>query len=403
MTMMLAISLALSGLVFQAGRASGIERVSGRIGILYMGDPWSFQQNRIVMDWIRAEPRFELTIVPCDLEVMEISDAVRFTRLYLPRTYKELNLSYDILLPNNISPRVIETRILGFFPRAVEEDALGAYLVGFDYWGGTNDIGFWQNLAFYEVLPCDIDTGPYQYPEDGKIYYTILRTEPVFDLPGNIENIVMFENRGGDILPRPGSVVHAVWRGRGTPALVTGRYGEGITLQLDQAWNDFPVESMRAYRYFPDLIYNQIFFVVDVEPPDDLELVHRTREMFIDVRARRTVTVSLLEFVDMFGGKIGEIEGEIARLDDRYRVAERGYIDGGYLEASEILEDIMSQYGALEPQIARVKDRALAWIYASEWIAVSATSMLCGVFLWALMVRKSLYKEAGSSRLNPRQ
>ena len=160
---------------------------------------------------------------------------------------------------------------------------------------------------------------------------------------------------------------------------------------------------MRGYRYFPDLIYNQIFFVVDVEPPDDLELVHRTRETFIDVRTRRTVALSLLEFVDMFGGKTGEIEEEIARLDGRYRDAERDYIDGEYSEASEILEDIMSQYVALEPQIARVKDKALAWIYASEWIAVSATSIMCGVFLWALMVRRSLYKEAGSSRLNLRQ
>ena len=377
-----------------------IIRFGGKIRILYLGDPWSFAENRIVLDWIRAEPRFDMVIVPCDLEVMMIRDAVRFTRLYLPRNFKEYNSSYDILLPNNISPLVIEDHILYFLPRGIEEEGMGAYLVGFDYWGGTNDIGFWKSLTFYDLLPCDIDTETYQYPKDGKIFYTILQKDPLFNLPGDLERVAMFDNRGGDIFPRQGSEVHAEWSGRRTPAVVTGSYGAGLTLQLDQAWNDYPVESMLNYRYFPDMIYNQIYFVVGAEPIADVELAHRTRELFIDVRSRRTVTMSLIEFVDIFGANIGEMESELVFLEDDIRRAENEYIHGDIVGASGILMGVLDQYDLIDSRISEVKKRALLWIYLTEWLVVASTSMFCGIVIWALMVRRRLYREPGFSRLS---
>jgi hypothetical protein len=327
-------------------------------------------------------------------------DAVRFTRLYLPRTFRDYNSSYDILLPNNISPMVIEEHILFFLPRGIEEEGIGAYLVGFDYWGGTNDIGFWKDLTFYDMLPADIDTETYQYPEDGKIFYTIVRRSPLFDLPGDLEKIAMFDNRGGDIIPREGSVVHAVWSGRKTPALVTGTYGEGLTLQLDQAWNDFPVESMLDYRYFSDLIYNQLLFVVNLEPPADVELTHRTRELFIDIRSRKIVTVSIIEFVDIFGANTRDVEEEMAGLEDDIGRAKREYIDGDIEAASVILAGIFDRFTEIDSRLNSVKERALLWIYLTEWIVVASTSMICAVVIWTLMVRRKLYREAGISRLS---
>lgn len=123
--------LAVSGLLFLTMTEARVAPDSGKIRLLYIGDPWSFQQNRIVLDWIRAEPRFTMTVVPADLEVMIFSGSVRFTRLYLPRDYESLNSSYDVLVPNNISPRVIETRILEFFRQGVEQEGIGTYFVGF--------------------------------------------------------------------------------------------------------------------------------------------------------------------------------------------------------------------------------------------------------------------------------
>ena len=375
---------------------------TGKIRLLYIGDPWSFQQNRIVLDWIQAEPRFEMTVVPADLEVMMLSESVRFTRLYLPRNYASLNSSYDVLIPNNISPRVIETRIIEFFRQGVEREGIGSYFVGFDYWGGTNDIDFWKALSFYDVLPCEIDTETYQYPSDGKIYWDVLTREPLFAVPADLDGVVMFVNRGGDIFPRPGSVVHAVWSQRRTPSLVTGGYGGGTTLQLDQAWNDFSVESMQEFRYFPDLVYNHLYFVAGVDSPQDVEFAHRTRELFIDVRARRTVTLSLLDFVEIFGANVEDVEDDLGRMDDERRGAERDYIAGDYEGASETLKDILDRYGLVEGRLAKIKANALIWIYVSEWLTVTGTGLLCGFTLWTLMVRRRLYRDVETTRLQER-
>ncbi|MBU7004922.1 MAG: hypothetical protein HXS50_05105, partial [Theionarchaea archaeon] len=265
---------------------------------------------------------------------------------------------------------------------------------------GTNDIGFWKDLTFYDMLPADIDTETYQYPGDGKIFYTVLRRTPLFDLPGDLEKIAMFDNRGGDIIPREGSVIHAIWSGRKTPALVTGTYGKGLTLQLDQAWNDFPVESMLDYRYFSDLIYSQLLFVVNLEPPQDVELAHRARELFIDIRSRKIVTVSIIEFVDTFGANTRGVEEELAELEEDIRQAKWEYIDGDAEAASATLAGVFDRFTKIDSHLNSVKERALLWIYATEWIVVAATGMICAVAVWGLMVRRKLYREAGVSRLS---
>lgn len=260
-----------------------------------------------------------------------------------------------------------------------------------------------MGLPFYDVFPCDVDVTRDIPQQMGKIFWEIVRREPILDLP-DLESVQMYGigNHGGDILPRSGSVVHARWSGRKTPVLVTGGYGEGATLQLDQGWHNIPTESLRGYRYAPDLIYNQLYFVADVSPPDDLELAHRTREMFIDVRTRKVVTISTIEFVDKFGAKVTKVEGELAQLDSEVREAERIYLAGDYLSASEMLRKIMEEYPGIESGLTRMKKNTLLWIYVSEWLAVLSTGMVCGVVVWALMVRRRLYREAGVTRLSPR-
>jgi hypothetical protein len=157
---------------------------------------------------------------------------------------------------------------------------------------------------------------------------------------------------------------------------------------------------MREFRYFPDLVYNHLYFVSGADAPEDVEYAHRTRELFIDVRVRRTITLSLLDFVGIFGGNVAEVEDDLGRMDDVRRGAERDYISGDYEGASEILNGILVEYGVIEDRLAEIKATALLWIYISEWLVVSSSSMVCGAVLWMLMVRRRLYREAGVSRLS---
>jgi len=45
------------------------------------------------------------------------------------------------------------------------------------------------------------------------------------------------------------------------------------------------------------------------------------------------------------------------------------------------------------------KKRTLMWIYVTEWLVVSATLMVCGVFAYTLMVRRRFYREVSTTRM----
>ena len=47
----------------------------------------------------------------------------------------------------------------------------------------------------------------------------------------------------------------------------------------------------------------------------------------------------------------------------------------------------------------KLKDEALMWVYAVEWLATSATFIFCSFILWSLMARKRLYREVSTTRL----
>ena len=45
-----------------------------------------------------------------------------------------------------------------------------------------------------------------------------------------------------------------------------------------------------------------------------------------------------------------------------------------------------------------VKDRTLIWVYIVEWLSVLDVSLIAGSVLWALMMRRKLYKEIETTR-----
>ncbi len=370
--------------------------------VLYLGDA-SYPPNKLVLEWILAEPKFPVVIVPCDTYFISLPEATRLTRLYLPRTYQTLNSTTDLFVIHNISPTIIPKKVLGFLQGAVEDDGLGAGLISFMFWGGgagTNDIGVWMTLSFYDVFPADVDVTKDIPSMFGRTFWKVVKRRPILDLP-DIEKQAMqsLGNHGGDIWPRTGSVTHAVWKGRGTPVMVTGTYGSGRTLQLGQGWHNPP--TIGTYRYMPDLIYNHLYFLADVSPPEDLELAHRAREMFIDARIRKSVTISTIEFVGRFGAKVGEIEDTLAGLDPIVEGAESRYLAGDFAATSEILTEVMETYPRIEERVTKLKNQTMMWIYFFEWVVVASTGMICGVVIWALMVRRSLYRDMGTTRLSP--
>ena len=380
-----------------------VDEASLRARIIYLGDA-SLVANRLILNWIGVEPKFTLTIVPCDLEFMTFSEAKKFTQLYLPRNYDSLNTSYDIVVLHNISPKVVPSRVLDFFKKGVFEEGIGLGLITFMFWGGgqgTNDIETWIGSSFYDTFPADVDVSM-DYPSArGRTYWRVVRKQPILSMPG-IEKQPMrsIGKHGGDIWPRPGSKVRAVWRGSGTPVMVTGTYGSGATLQLAKGWHTTPLSVFINYEYMPDLIYNQLYLLTKAEPPQDLELVHMVRGMFLQVDLRTSVMLATMDFVDKLGGRLDLVEREIATVESTVEEGERVYLRGHCLDASARLEQALPQIDSLDELLVRVKKKTMMWIFILEWLVVSSTAMLSGVFIWWIMVQRKLYRPVQNTSLS---
>jgi hypothetical protein len=46
----------------------------------------------------------------------------------------------------------------------------------------------------------------------------------------------------------------------------------------------------------------------------------------------------------------------------------------------------------------KIRERALLWVYITEWFVVTGTMIICGSVIWALMIRRRLYKEVAVTR-----
>ena len=372
------------------------DSATGRIRILFLGEYYFW--NTVFLDWLVAEPRFSLAVVPCSTQHIQLGEAKKLTRLYIPRTLNALVTGYDAMMFEDFGPLALETWHIENFRRAVEEAGLGLGLIEFANWGaGSNYMDMWMKTTLYQAFPAEVDMSTDIPADKGRIYYKILRRDPIFNLPG-IEQIPINSGHQGDLYPRLGSVVDAEWKGRGTPALVTGKFGKGKTLQIDHGWDNMRNE-VRIWEYGPDLVYNQVLFVAGEPVAGDLDALHRARKLFVEIRIRKVITVSTLEFIEEFGGKVGVAERKFAALEEQVKDAREAYVMGNDPQtAADLLSEVFEQYPLLEVEMMKIKKDALMWVYVIEWCVVSATSTLAGVLVWTLMVRRTLYREVTTTR-----
>ena len=390
----LLVSLLIASAVIPAGFCK-TDPETHRIRVIFLGEvkPISFP----FPGWIESDPKFTLQRVPCDVEWFSEADAKRFTRLYLPRTYRALVEGYDAAIFEDFTPNILPPGALDNFQRAISEEGLGIVLVEFVFWSqNLNRIDVWKQVSFGEVLPADPTVG--SVTSIGRAFYKVLRSKPILNLPG-IERWPMNAASHGDMYAKEGAVTHAVWKTRGTDAVVSRPYGRGMALQIAHGWDNIPSSTVVDYDYLPDLIFNEIYFVAQVEPPEDLAVVHSLRTGFLHIVQRRKAALSLIEFVDRFGARTSILEEKLIQLNQLAAKAEREYIDSNYEASRETLDRVLSGYDSLDQLAVEVKRRALMWIYTVEWVATTATLIICLEAVWMLMVKRRAYKAVDSTRM----
>jgi hypothetical protein len=112
--------------------------------------------------------------------------------------------------------------------------------------------------------------------------------------------------------------------------------------------------------------------------------------------------ISLVDFIETFGANSADTLQAVKKVDETRRVADQLYLDQDFDGALEEVDRALELMEGAEDIAEKSKANALLWVYVSEWLIVTATSLICGFVVWSLMVRRRLYREVASTRLSSR-
>jgi hypothetical protein len=208
------------------------------------------------------------------------------------------------------------------------------------------------------------------------------------------------------VIPKSGSITlletHAVGMGasKREPVLIYSEMGRGASLAHAPDWNPgWGAAVMNEWDYYGDYLVNLAYLTIGMPIPQDLELTHLVRTELLEYQLQKAVTVSLLEFADIFGGNILELEDRLTDVDLMKVEADELYLDQDFETLLVVMAEIRDQLIAIDENAVRLKDQALFWVYFIEWLSVTGTMLVCGFVLWTLMVRRSAYRAVETTRL----
>lgn len=373
----------------------------GRVRVLYMGDAISLRYLTPYA-YMRIEPLIDVTAVISSLIVAQDSFGMegiemvkRSVRLYIPRNYRSLVDTKDVLILSDATLPAFSTDHLAWFVRAVKEDGLAMVMAG-----GVESFhqGGWSSTVIPEALPVD-------FPEDGTGpgYGKIVKydDELIRSIPWNEGFEQIYFGGANRVEVKPGGVELAKFRpisGTETPMMVVGDVGKGRGFAFAPDWTWGWGANFAEWEYYGDFCCNLMLYVARQEVPQDLDTLHKARKQLLSLDISRGLLVSLFDFIEKLGANPRSLEKMMDELDAFRKEAESLYMKHDFAQALEVIGRAMERAAAMEKEGMRLKDAALFWIYLVEWLVVSATAMISGMAVWGLMVRRRFFKEVGSTR-----
>jgi len=381
------------------------------VKVLYTGDPYPGQTPYIFM---KVEPFLTVTPIQASRDYLwgffTTADIRKAIRLYMPRNYDSLVENYDVLIISDSNVASFSAEHLLWFQRAVAEDGRGLVMVGGHETFGTNGHHpDWGETRVGDLLPVETVYGGY---ESGRL--EIFETDNEFmeslpwrdDLPflRNYPSNMLRARPGAEVLARTTVTWDLVydrkylnWK---NPFFSTWRYnGMGRVFSMAGDWTPGGGWQFMQWEYLPDFVANLILYCDNRSIPADLNLVHTVRVRLSTLSYRRTIIISLVDFIETFGANPSNTLLAIGEVDEQRRVADRLYLDQEFAQALETAEMALDLMDEAEATAEKAKRGALLWVYVSEWLVVTATLLLCGFVVWSLMVRRRLYRDVSSTRL----
>ncbi len=368
---------------------------TGRIRVLYIGDAW----GPTPYFHLETEPIFSTTPIPATyahIGTYSPRQLKQFMRIYMPRVYREFIDNFDLLILSDTNRNLYEIKQLQWFRQGISDEGIGMMMAGgIEAFGGSN-YPSWGDSPVEEALPV-ICMKDQTFTQDFKV--TIedsdhpfigslpWRTMPVF----HGMNIVKAKDGAKVLLRSDLKPYH--------PVVVYWEYGEGASLAHTPDWTPaWGTSVMNEWDYYPDYVANMNYLIAGVKIPDDPDLIHVLRDKFLQYSINRAMAISLMEFVEEFGAEISAGQEHLDEISAIHSEAEELYVEQEYDQCLDLVNRIAEEFAELSEELVELKERALFWIYMVEWMAVTATALVCGFVLWTLMVRRRLYREVRITR-----
>jgi len=382
-------------LVAMAGPCQGkSDPATWRIRILYIGDGWGPSP----VPYYHSDPAFTVTSVPTsefhvghgaidfDIETMR-----KFVRLYMPRNLEHLLAEYDLIILSDANLKMMDTKHVAWMHKAVGHNGFGLVMVGGLESFGAPRAEPWTPLE--DLLPVNIIPGSWVYRD--------FKVEPAIDHPFTRSlpwQTIPYFHGTNMIRLKQAATLLLKSKQIGYPPLSFWQYGKGRSVAHSSDWTPGGGTDVMRWEYYPDYVANIAYLACQEEIPQDAQLMHQLRTSFWATRSRLTSVVDTINFAERFGANTNKIERRLAEVREMVRDAESLYIRHQYDSARETIRRIDQLIIKLQEQAIQIKDRALFWIYVVEWSVTTGTALLAGLGLWALMVRRKLYREVETTR-----
>ena len=365
---------------------------TGAVRLIYIGAPFMGGP----FPYLKADPLIDAT--PVDGNAYGIAPALvkRALRIYLPRSLEELDSSYDVVGLDDATWANFESRTLAWIRDGVLERGLGLFMGGgFESFGGMSGFPSWGITPVGEVLPV-IPTGG--YPNGVRIRITdpddpLLRSLP-FETFGDKYNF-FDANTASD---RPGANVIARIVKSDDPAWAWWDVGNGRTYASCTPLRGGGVGPFSQWPHYGDFVSNMVYFTAGIGLPDDMELVHIAREMMRKVVDEKAYVISILDFVERFGASSKEAFERVAEAEEKRIQAVGMFREFRTADAITGLNDALATLDSAYDLAMEARDRAMLWIFLTQWLVVTSTGLVCGFLLWTVMIKRRLYREVGSTR-----
>jgi len=368
---------------------------TGVIRVLYIGAPFMTSPYQV----FKTDPMLSPTPVQANQYALPISWIKKAMRVYMPRTRNSLTTKYDVVGLDDTSWAAFRTETIHWLRDGCREDAMGLFMAGgFESFGGNAGFPSWGDTVLDEVMPVSCHR---EYSDGSANIITDYEDEFLSSIP--LDEYNRFSHFCGynrlSTKQTANELSHFQAAGRLDPCWVWWDVGNGRFFASAggfrgvSGWCQFS-----QWDHYPDFVSNLQYFLAGLTPPSDLELLHATRALFREIYNQRQILASTLDFIAKFNADTRTVDGKTLEALESLRDAELLFRDLNLQDSKDMAEAAFAQYEDAYDLALDAKDAAIFWIFVTEWLVVSATSMVCAFVLWTLMVRRRLYMEVSITR-----